>query len=101
MGGDVTGSEPGLIRVQLGGPRCKYKVGEPPAKRGWFSSAPAAKPNLIDLELHMEKQGGKGNLHITLVLRPAPGSAIRKTGSDWKNCCDSVHRDIKAYLMSK
>jgi len=102
IGGDVTGSEPGLIRVQLGGPRCKYKVGEAgPAKRTWFSSAPAGKPNLIDMELHMEKQGGKGNLHITLVLRPAAGSAIRKTSTDWKNCCDSVYRDIKAYLMSK
>ncbi len=103
VGGEVTGSEPGLIRVQLGGPRCKYKVGEPaaPVKRGWFSSAPAPKPNLIDLELHMEKQGGKGNLHITLVLRPAKGSAVRKTSPDWKNCCDAIYRDIKAYLMSK
>lgn len=103
VGGDVIGSEPGLIRVQLGGLRCKYKAGETaaPTKRSWFGSAPPPKPNLIDLELHMEKQGGKGNLHITLILRPAPGSAIRKTSPDWKNCCDSVFRDIKAYLMSK
>jgi serine/threonine-protein kinase len=105
-GGEVTSSEPGLIRVVLGGPRCKYQVGPPPApaKRGWFSSAPAAGPaNLIDMELHMQKvdSGGQGQLHVMLVLKPAPGSTVRKTSPDWKNCCDRVHNDLRSYLICK
>ncbi|MBY0528435.1 MAG: serine/threonine protein kinase [Gemmataceae bacterium] len=109
-GGDVVESIPGMIRVSLGGAKCKYQVGgaapPPPAKKGgWFSAAPAAPvapPNLIDVELHMQKlTGGQQNLALTLMIKPARGSTIRKTSLEWREVCERIYKDLRAYLMSK
>jgi serine/threonine-protein kinase len=104
-GGEVVESVPGLIRVSLGGSGCKYQAGPAPApaKRGWFRSAPPPPASRIDMELHMQKRDADSQslLHIRLVLRPAAGSSIRKSSPDWKDCCDRIFNDLRAYLICK
>jgi serine/threonine-protein kinase len=106
--GEVVESVPGKIKVRLGQHTCKYRVGAPPpppAKKGWFAGSapqqPQQPPKLIDMELHMQKPPGQQNLFITIMVKPARGSAIRKMSSEWANCCNSIIKDIKAYLMGK
>jgi serine/threonine-protein kinase len=103
--GEVVESVPGKIKVKLGQPQCKYHVGPPPApvKKGWFggSQPPPASPNLIDMELFMQKPPGQQNLFITVKLKPAPGSTVRKTSADWISCCNNIIKDLKGYLMGR
>jgi len=103
--GEVIESVPGKIKVKLGQAECKYHVGPPPApvKKGWFGGGqpPPAPVNLIDMELHMQKPPGQQNLFITVKLKPAPGSNIRKTSPDWTSCCNNIFKDLKGYLMGR
>jgi serine/threonine-protein kinase len=99
LGGEVTESVPGMIRVLLREPR------PAPVKRsGLFSlrgnsrEALLAQPPRadIDLELHLERKepAQPNRLTITLVMRPTNGNVP----GDWRERCAQIGGNLKAYL---
>jgi serine/threonine-protein kinase len=103
LGGEVTESVPGMIRVYLK----REQGGAQPASNGGFLSwlglakKPEAgpEPDLIEMEAHMKKNlAGRANeLYITLRLRVVQG----RQRADWNAWCDQTVRALSAYLMAK
>ncbi|MGE3803753.1 MAG: serine/threonine protein kinase [Gemmataceae bacterium] len=102
IGGEVTDSVPGMIRVYLKRPRAV----EQPASGGgilsWLGlkkSEVTVEFDMIEMEVYMEPHpsGQANHLLITILLRIASG----KRPDDWKGWCDKITRDITAYLMAK
>jgi serine/threonine protein kinase len=110
--GEVTASEPGLVRVRFREPKA---APEPPKGQGqllsWLSKlggGGAAKPptgpppDPAELELHMSKSSGHGGptkLHLTAIFRPAAGRPLANV-AEWRAFCEGVVRDLKAYLIA-
>ena len=94
LGGEVVESVPGLIKVRLRERREKKSL------FGWMSGRSVADAvRSTGIELHMERRdpGQASKLTITLVMRPEGGPAT----PDWKNQCDLIARDLRAYLMGR
>jgi hypothetical protein len=97
-------SVPGRIRVRLNDQKSAVPAGGVGlfSKLGLVAAKPVAARPLIDLELHMEKRevGYQTQLHIT-VLYKAPGGRSQAMMPSWRNKCDEVHRELRAYLMGR
>jgi serine/threonine-protein kinase len=107
-GGEVVASEPGLIRVLLGGEKCAYQLPAGTANSGGlfgFLGKVRRVYTPIELELHMEKKEGQTTqLDITMLLRPQAKEleAARITRHpEWRDCCDRIYRDLRSYLMGR
>lgn len=106
IGGEVTESVPGMVRVYMKRPRAASKPAE--SGGGFLSSlfgkskkADAAENvDLIEMEIHMapHASGRSNHLHITLLMRVTGG--MRKP-PDWKPWCDKTVGDLCGYLMAK
>jgi serine/threonine-protein kinase len=97
-GGDVLESVPGMIRVRLGGRGSAYAD---PAwgKLSWLGIGP--KPNLIDLELRLERSDQERDslLNITVVLRPTNKEVVNTL--EWRERCSQIYCDLRAYVMGR
>jgi eukaryotic-like serine/threonine-protein kinase len=93
VGGEVIESVPGLIRVRLGG-KGMYASN----RNGWFGLG--RKSGLIDMELRLERADAERDalLNITLVLRPVGNAAAT---SDFRERCNQVFCDLRAYVMGR
>jgi serine/threonine-protein kinase len=101
LGGEVTESVPGLIKVRL---IDRPPEGQKTSLLGWATgsarrSGTVPKLLLTDIELHMERRdpGQSNRLTITLVMRPTNGTAT----TEWRNRCSQISRDLSAYLMGR
>jgi len=90
--GQVVESQPGKIRVLLGGKGSPYDV-----RRGWFNLG----TNKPWVEMHLQLFQGTGrnqnNLWVTVVLR----SLEKVLGPDFRPRCDSIFRDLRGYLIGR
>jgi hypothetical protein len=101
LGSEVVETVPGMIRVHLGKPDAPKK------KSGIFSlskrderkSGVLQLNTTTDLELRMERRdpAQPSRLTITLVMRPANGLATR----EWRERCEKIGMDLRAYLMGR
>jgi serine/threonine-protein kinase len=107
-GGEVVASDPGRIRVRLGGERCTYQLPASLIGGGGLWGLLGFRRRVftpIDMELHMEKSDSTTNqLDITMLIRPEAREleAARLTRHPaWKDCCDRIYRDLRSYLMGR
>ena len=102
-GGEVVGSEPGLVRVRLLHPSAFGMK----SKSGFFAKlvlgkkAPPPPPKFIHLDLYMEKNDPtqQNRLTLTLVLR-ADNSDL-PNDHEGREACEKICGEICAYLMAK
>jgi serine/threonine-protein kinase len=92
VGGEVIESVPGRIRVRLGGRGSSYG-----SQRGWLSFG--RRLPLIEMELLLQRaEASRDNLlNITVMLRPAQGSA--PVDGDMRRRCAQIFIDLRGYLM--
>ncbi|GIW81639.1 MAG: hypothetical protein KatS3mg105_3446 [Gemmatales bacterium] len=102
IGGEVTASEPGLVRVYFQRPRPADK----PATRGFLSWLGLGKPSqtaneldTVEMEVHMKNvEADKPNqLSIQAVIRPLGNSLP----ADWNAWSDQIIREMSGYLMAR
>jgi serine/threonine-protein kinase len=96
VGGEVLESNPGQIRVRLGGPGSIYQF--PTAGKGsWFPLR--RKSDRIDVDLRMRQvdPDRQNLLHITVSMRSVDGDSI--LGPVWRESTDQVFCDLRGYLM--
>jgi serine/threonine protein kinase len=99
VGGEVTDSQPGLLRMRLLDPRCKPAEA---AGYSWFGRArPAlADPQYLQLDLYMEKKqvDARGFVEIVVVLErgllESRADAQMREGFGQRLC-----KELRAYLM--
>lgn len=105
LGGEVTESLPGMIRVYLKRPRpAAAKAAEPGGFLSWLGlgkkTEAVEEADLIEMEVHMTKAPASdraNQLLIAIRLRQVRGMLAR----DWSDWCDKIVREISAYLMAK
>jgi serine/threonine-protein kinase len=87
-GGEVIESVPGLVRVRLA---------RTPNAGGWLFGRRAAGP--LDLELHLHRVDPRqaNNLSLRILFRPSHPSLL--TDDEWRDRCDKVFVELRAYLM--
>jgi serine/threonine-protein kinase len=99
LGGDVIESVPGMILVRLGEPAPHKEKSK--GLLGWFgaSKQTAVAQPTTDVEMHMERRdpAQPNLLTITLVMRCA-GTPVTQ---EWRNRCQQISRDLKAYLVGR
>lgn len=96
MGGQIVGSEPGLIRVQLDVPQNKPKSSlfNWPRKSVELPSMPP-----VALDLHMTRAGSTGGkLSLQVVFRAVAGPLPRDP--NWHQRCQSLLTKLRSYLMA-
>ncbi len=102
VGGEITASEPGLIRVQLPDPRT------PPAPQAksflgflGFGRKTLTNPIFLHLELHLAKKqvGPKNLLEITVVLCPEKDKS-RQEEQMRREFSQRLCRELRAFVMS-
>jgi serine/threonine-protein kinase len=92
VNGQVIESQPGRIKVLLGGKGSIYEV----RKRSWFGLG-SGKPNIeMLLQLFQGNNERKQNmLWVTVVLRSLDKNATQ----DFRARCDQIFRDLRGYLI--
>jgi serine/threonine-protein kinase len=92
MGGEILENAPGMIRVRLGGP------GSPLNKGGFSWFGLVRKHNVVDLELHMERNNAHQNnlLQITVLMRPSHAKAFNDPF--WRGRCNHIFCELRSYL---
>jgi serine/threonine-protein kinase len=103
MGGEFIESEPGVIRFRLPDPTCP--VEQPPQSlfalltRNKKLAAPAEH---ILVELQMEKKGTpvQNILQMTVMMRPQE-QPHRLDDRVWRDTCQQICRNLRAYLISR
>jgi hypothetical protein len=106
LGSEVVESLPGLIRVRLSEPGAESAK----KKSGLFSlldrgernerkSAVLQTASATDLELRMERRNPNqpSLLTFTLIMRPLNGLMT----VEWRNRCQKIGIDLRAYLMGR
>jgi serine/threonine-protein kinase len=93
VGGEVTESVPGLIRVRLG-----ERQGLGSGTMAWLGLA-RPDSNAVNLELHLKQNdpGRMGHLHVTVVLRPTHAKVF--DDPNWHKRCDQIMCNLRGYLM--
>jgi serine/threonine protein kinase len=101
LGSDAIQSEPGLIRVRLGGAEPVKKRSSLFAlmDRGSRRSGAVSLVAAIDVELRMERPDARqpNRLHIALIMRSSTGLIT----AEWRTRCQKIGMDLKAYLMGR
>lgn len=102
IGGEVTESVPGLIRVYLKRPRASadpVPSGGFLAWLGFGKKPPEPEADLVEMEVRMATTGpAKTNhLQINSTLRMVRG----QRPDDWNQWCDRIIREMSAYLIAK
>ena len=93
VGGEVVESEPGLIRVRLGGKGCRYQAQQ--SALAWLGIG--RKSGLVDLELRLERNPQQtSQLRIT-VLMSCPDVKAAAT-QDWRDRVSKIYCDLRGYL---
>jgi serine/threonine-protein kinase len=106
MGGEAVESVPGMVRVRLQEHREVMSTADGKGLFGWLKTSrktpTAVAPRITWMDLHMEKkQSGHHNLlHLTILLRPERGRS-QAADPEWRSFCDTVFRELKAYLMGR
>jgi hypothetical protein len=99
VGGQLVASDPGVIRISLGGSGCRYRL---PASGAlsWFGLG--SKRRQISLELRMAKidPGHSAQLHITILLRPEMGGSLPEDPR-YHDCFAQIYTDLRGYLMAE
>jgi serine/threonine-protein kinase len=102
VGGEVIESVPGMIRVRL----TEKPVAARPARAGLLACLGLGRkveddppPDGIEIELHMQKQDAvPGKLQVTVLLRPEGGRRPADAPA-WRARCDTLQRELRAYLI--
>jgi eukaryotic-like serine/threonine-protein kinase len=91
MGGQILENVPGLIRVRLGGPGSTLNPGF-----NWFGLA--GKNNIVDMELHLERNHPRQEnlLQITVLMRPLTAKIF--TDAHWRDRCNFIFCELRSYL---
>ncbi len=99
LGGEMIESEPGRVRVRLGGTTPKSSGGWLRWLSGGSNVTTEVAQAPTDVELHMERRdpAQPNRLTITLLLRPTGGPAT----PEWRSRCERIGRDLQAYLMGR
>jgi eukaryotic-like serine/threonine-protein kinase len=97
LGSDVVESEPGLIRVRLleAAPKKKSGILALFDRGGKTSAVQAAVATEMELRMERLEPNQPNRLHIALIMRPGNGGVT----PEWRERCQKVGRDLKAYLM--
>ncbi|CAN5171256.1 hypothetical protein BH10PLA2_BH10PLA2_13030 [soil metagenome] len=93
VGGEVTESVPGLIRVRLG-----ERQGIGSGTMAWLGLT-RPDSNVVNMELHLKQNdpGRMGHLHVTVVLRPTHAKLF--DDPNWHKRCDQIMCNLRGYLM--
>jgi serine/threonine-protein kinase len=97
VGGEVTASLPGQIRVRLGGAGSVYQL----RGRGLSWLGRARRTPSLELELHLQPAAAdrQNHLFITVIVRALDGGST--FDPLWRNLASQVYCDLRAYLMGK
>ncbi len=103
MGGEITDSEPGLIRCRLRDPASPP---EPPSK-GFLTilgmgkkPAPPSRHNLVELRLAKKSKERQNDLSITVMIAPEEDRS-RLNDPAWRSWSQKLCRELRAYLISR
>jgi serine/threonine protein kinase len=105
-GGEVIDSVPGRIRVRFWR---RKKTAAPVSNRGrWPWSgllgrsepAPELEETQMDVSMARPAPYDPGRLLLTVQLRPAEILPLQ-AAAEWRDWCDLLHRNLKAYLMAR
>ena len=96
MGGDVTESVPGLIRLRIGEPKSKARK-QSPSTLSWLGFGRRAGPVSLELHLHQTDPQRCNQLHIQAVFRPS--SIGQLNDPVWRERCTELFIELRAYLM--
>jgi serine/threonine-protein kinase len=99
VGGEIVEKEPGRIRVRLEQPGSTYVMrGKGPLS--WLGLIRAG-IGQIELDLHIDKVGGRGNsqMRIMVAMRAFPRRS--KQDPEWMARCDQIFCDLRGHLMGK
>lgn len=93
MGGRVLASEPGRMRLQIGGLGTR--------KGAASDSHPPTVPQLpVEIELQMEKPDPRDNrLTVIVLIRPFT-DPLHLKGQDWRGRCQYLLQELQSYLMA-
>ncbi len=94
LGGKVTASEPGLLKMRLGTPAASQS-GRINIKQVKKEHPP------VEIELRMEKPDPRDNrLSVTAVFRPFTDPVLFQM-PDWRNRCQFLYKELQSYLMAR
>jgi serine/threonine-protein kinase len=98
VGGEVTESVPGRIRVRLGG---RGSVYQPPGAGPLSWLGLGRRAGLIDMELNLERAdpARESLLLITVTMRSPAGTP--GFNLEWRARCNQVFCDLRGYLMGQ
>jgi serine/threonine-protein kinase len=96
VGGELIESVPGKIRVRLGNKGCVY----PPPRRSfsWFG---LAKPNLIEMELRLNRPDPTRDSHLQILVLLKPTAGHIADDEEWRARCAQIYCDLRGYLMGQ
>ncbi len=96
-GGELIESQPGLIHVRLG-TRTPIAARQSPALLGYSDPTPP-RTSPIDMELRLQQLHPEqdNNLRVTIQFHPPNLASFQDF--HWRNRCDRIFCDVRAYLM--
>ncbi len=97
VGGDVVQSDPGRVRVCIGGPGSAYQL----RGRGlsWLGLSRNAGRIEMDLRMQHTDLARSNHLLITVVMRSLNGNSA--FDPHWRTVATQIYCDLRAYLMGK
>jgi len=98
MGGEVTESVPGLIRLRLGtGAGLKGKRNPGLMSLNWLGFGRRSGPISLELHLHQVDPSRSNRLFMQVVFRP--NSISQLSDPVWRERCTELFIELRAYLM--
>jgi serine/threonine-protein kinase len=95
FGAEVLESVPGLIRLRLGSQRVKGR--KTPTALSWLGIGRRLGP--IDVELWMHQIDPARENRLFIVVRFRPTHSTQLLDQDWRDRCDQIFIDLRAYLV--
>ena len=99
VGGEVSESVPGRIKVRLGGKGCTYQAPVPRSSFSWLGIG--RRSGVIDMELRLHRLDSSrdNQLRVTVILR-SPSTDV-STDVAWRRLCAQIIIDLRGYLMAQ
>jgi serine/threonine-protein kinase len=94
LGGEVTESVPGLIKVRLPD---EPSEGKGRGLFGWVTGSAVQTATEVELRMERLDPSQPNRMTITLVMRPATPNA----SAEWRVRCKRIGQDLQAYLMGR